>query len=326
MASRRWPVGTVRSVSAFPNRSQTRSALDLESVTWTAPVWHRVLSYYFSIQASDDLLASYVDTVIGMFVVDRDLSEEHNPPTPGVPVRYRLIDLGPDQEPQFRLYYNDAIIAGSGNAGFVFDQLFWHINAECARFSGDFVLIHAGAVATPAGEGVLVPGASGTGKSTLVVGLIREGFSYYSDEAAAIDPIGRRLHAYPKAITLKDRAVFEEYTDIHPAHSDNAYVRNRWYVVPSRYRRDVVGSPCEVGFVFVSRYSPGAPTSVQRITQAEAGFALGRNVINIGRYGPRVLPLLSDLVDGTTCYSIESGNLREAVAAITKVTGVSPRS
>lgn len=54
---------------------------------------------------------------------------------------------------------------------------------------------------------------------------------------------------------------------------------------------------------------------------SEDGFALGRNVINIGRYGPRVLPLLSDLVDGMTCYSIESGNLREAVAAITEATG-----
>ena len=173
---------------------------------------------------------------------------------------------------------------------------------------------------------VLVLGASGTGKSTLAVGLIREGFSYYSDEAAAIDPIGRRLHAYPKAITLKDRTVFDEYPDIHPAHDDDAYARNRWYVVPSRYRSDVVGSPCEVGFVFVSRFSPGAPTSVQRITPAEAGLALGRNVINISRYGSRVLPLLSDLVGGSSCYSIESGNLREAVAAITKVTGVSPRS
>ena len=189
-------------------------------------------------------------------------------------------------------------------------ELVWHRDAELP----------------PDTQGVLLPGASGTGKSTLVVGLTREGFSYYSDEAAAIDPIGRRLHAYPKAITLKDRAVFEEYPDIHPAHSDDAYVRNRWYVVPSQYRPDVVGSPCEVGFVFVSRYSPGALTSVQRITPAEAGLALGRNVINIGRYGRRVLPVLSDLVDGATCYSIESGNLREAVAAITEATSVTAPS
>ena len=67
----------------------------------------------------------------------------------------------------------------------------------------------------------------------------------------------------------------------------------------------------------------GVPTSLHKITPAEAGLALGWSVINIDRYGPRVLPLLSDMAREASCYSIESGDLREAVSAIAKVTGVS---
>ncbi len=314
-----WASNVARVTSSFSDNPLTRPQ-DVAPEVWVTRSWYRVLAYYFSIATTEREFGHYVETVLGRFATDRDLLEEHNPPTPGIPAHYELMDAGAGKGHRYRLYYNGVLMSSSVNAGDVFDHFFWHVNAESARRTGDFVLVHAGAIASPGGSGVLIPGASGTGKSTLVAGLLHEGFAYYSDEAAAIDPISRRLHSYPKAITLKNRIVFDTYADLPMAQTRPDFVSGRWYIVPSQIREEVYGPPTDVRFVILSRFEPGAETTVARVGRAEAAMALGRNVINIGRYRARVLPLLADLVKSAQCYSLQSGDLEEAVAAIKSVT------
>ncbi len=57
-----------------------------------------------------------------------------------------------------------------------------------------FYSLHAAGVVTPVGRGVLIIGSSGSGKSTLTVGLVRQGWSYLSDDAVLL-----RLH--PEGVT-----------------------------------------------------------------------------------------------------------------------------
>lgn len=291
-----------------------------DEMSWESRSWFRVLSYYFAVQANKHTLASGVHSVVGMFEVDRDPLEEPNPPTPGIPVRYSIVDMGSDGDLRFRLYFNETIMSTSATAEDVFKFLYWHINAESARRTGDFVLIHAGAVATSGGSGVLIPGPSGAGKSTLVAGLVLHGFLYYSDEAAAIDPVSRRLYAYPKAITLKDQTVFREFPDLTRMASSQPYIGNRWTLVPSDLDANIVGAPCDVRYVFAFRYIPDLPTRIESISAGTAAVELGRNLINGARYGARVLPVLGDLVKDSSCYVLESGNLREAVDTIERMT------
>ena len=52
------------------------------------------------------------------------------------------------------------------------------------------VLVHAGAV-TWRGSGIILPGPSRSGKSTLVIALLEMGATYYSDELAVLDPSGQ---------------------------------------------------------------------------------------------------------------------------------------
>ncbi|NND02273.1 MAG: hypothetical protein HKN91_05750, partial [Acidimicrobiia bacterium] len=235
-------------------------------------------------------------------------------------VQYELLDGDAAGDGRVRLYYNSVVLASSLNAADVLDQMLWHINAESARRTGEFVLVHAGAVAVPGGAGLIIPGVSGTGKSTLVSGLLHAGFGYFSDEAAAIDPIERQLHSYPKAVTLKDRTVFETYPELPPAGVRPEYVRNHWYIVPEEIRPDIMAPPAPVGHVVLSRFEPGAPTTIELASRAEAAAAVGRSIINIGRYKSRVLPLLADLVAGARCYSLRSGDLRSAVDAVVAAT------
>jgi hypothetical protein len=63
------------------------------------------------------------------------------------------------------------------------------------------LFVHAGAVGWH-GRAVLIPGASHSGKTSLVAALLRAGATYYSDEYAVLDAAGR-VHAYPRPLLLR---------------------------------------------------------------------------------------------------------------------------
>src|ERR1700682_4740000 len=63
------------------------------------------------------------------------------------------------------------------------------------------IALHAGALVKE-GCAVLLPGSSHAGKSTFVEQLVRDGWTYYSDEYALIDNAGW-AHAYPRTIFLR---------------------------------------------------------------------------------------------------------------------------
>lgn len=63
--------------------------------------------------------------------------------------------------------------------------------------------LHAGAVALRGG-GAILAGASGRGKSTLTLGLLRRGADLLSDEMALIAPDDRTLLPYPRSAHVRD--------------------------------------------------------------------------------------------------------------------------
>jgi hypothetical protein len=64
------------------------------------------------------------------------------------------------------------------------------------------VLFHAGAVAAR-GQGILVVGDSGHGKTTLVLALLRRGFRFLSDDVGAIERTTGRLAPFPRSLLLR---------------------------------------------------------------------------------------------------------------------------
>jgi hypothetical protein len=71
-----------------------------------------------------------------------------------------------------------------------------------AEFSPDLVFVHAGAVAFGE-DGVIIPGSSYSGKTTLTAALIEKGAVYYSDEYAIFDEEGM-LYPFPKPLSVRE--------------------------------------------------------------------------------------------------------------------------
>ncbi len=83
------------------------------------------------------------------------------------------------------------------------DLLEDHMKLIAAERSPDTAAIHAGAVAWRGG-GILLPGSSGVGKSTLTAALVRLGAHYYSDDLALLKDGLLSPYAAPLALRQRD--------------------------------------------------------------------------------------------------------------------------
>ncbi len=146
------------------------------------------------------------------------------------------------------------------------------------------VFIHAGVVAHE-GRVILLPGRSHSGKSRLVDALVRAGCTYYSDEFAVLDALGR-VHAYPAPITLRG----EDGTP------------------PRRVRPSGTGGhgarrALPVGLVVMSRYRPDARWRPRRISPGRGLLALLDNTVPARRRPRAVLAVLSRIVAAAPVFS-----------------------
>ena len=301
---------------------------ELERVRWKGEATYRVLSYYFGVRWNSAPIGDYVRSVLEPFAVPPDPREQRNPPTPGTPPTYFLVDRRVSDGARYRLLYGDdrafATMIQSPQRADILQHLFWNINSESTRRTGDLLLIHAGAVLTPAGDGLLLPAPSGSGKTTLVAGLVRQGFGYLSDEAGAIDPVTGRLHPYPKALALKG-APSELFPELKAGNGRRDLLPGIWHVRAQDIRPGSVGGPSEVRFVVAPRYRRGARTELSSMSRAAGVVELGDNTMNLLFYRSRALTLLARVVARARCYRLEFGDLVEGVQAIERLTRGRPR-
>jgi len=61
-----------------------------------------------------------------------------------------------------------------------------------------FVLLHAGVV-TRQGKALILAGPPGVGKTTLVLELLRSGFTFFSDDVCPVDRMTKLVHPFPRS-------------------------------------------------------------------------------------------------------------------------------
>jgi hypothetical protein len=158
------------------------------------------------------------------------------------------------------------------------DDLLQNLEAEIqiyvAEWAKQYIFVHAGVVGLRGG-GVLIPGRSFSGKSTLVASLLRAGATYYSDEYAILDEHGR-VFPYPRRLALRK-------TDRSPDR---------------RCGPDELGSragrePLPVAYVVVAQYRFGETWRPRRLSSGQALLELVENTVSMQRQPDRALtPLL----------------------------------
>jgi len=138
---------------------------------------------------------------------------------------------------------NNGTVAATGSRDGGLFVLSGTIRHHLAEHAPDRVFIHAGVVAV-GGAGIVIPGRSMTGKSTLVHALVRAGATYLSDEYAVVDPNGM-IHPFPKPISLRlDPTTSRLLPDasVPPEQIGTAPVPAR-LIIATKFERDATWRP-----------------------------------------------------------------------------------
>ena len=218
-----------------------------------------------------------------------------------VDLLYSLALGGPGPRPgmrrSHRLYCGEARIARSLDLEAVLDTLESHARLHVAARSRRGVFLHAGAVAWR-GRAIVLPGATRSGKTTLVAELVKAGAAYLSDEFAVIR--GGRVVPYPKPLSVRDPHQRDRQRPV------GVSALGGW-----QQRR-----PIPVGLVVLTRFERGAAGRVRRLPRGRALLSLLSHAVAARITPQEVLGALEGLVRAVPVLRVKRGDARAAARRI----------
>lgn len=167
---------------------------------------------------------------------------------------------------EFRLMHDGAIsidgataLQPNGDRPSTLRRLGATMRHHLAMKAPDHVFIHAGVVSV-GGNAIAIPGASRSGKSTLVAALVRSGATYHSDEYAVVGPDGL-IESYPKPLSLRFGRPDDPGVPVPVAE------------------RQIAAEPIRCGLIVLTSYESGARWHPVAVTQGEGALALLHNTV-----------------------------------------------
>src|ERR1051325_1749270 len=190
---------------------------------------------------------------------------------------YSIVAGGPSSRPnvrRFNLLYGDITrLARSVDIDEVLETFESNLRLFVAEAARRRLFVHAGVVGWR-GRAILIPGQSMSGKTSLVLELVRAGATYYSDEYAVLDEQGR-VHPFPKTLSIREHSRYRQTE--YPVESFGG-------------RRGV--KPLPVGLVLVSPYKAGAHWRPQPVSAGQGILELLSHTVSARRQPERALAVL----------------------------------
>jgi len=277
----------------------------LAETTWQGQTFsRRALDYGFSVRCTDGTLARYLELLL-----------EPLAPSGETTTTYSILDLGSRFRRRYMVAADEELVSRSGRPESCVNALLWHVNTRAVETCAERVVIHAAAAARHS-VGIVLPAATGSGKTTLVTGLVRAGFDYLTDEAVALAADGT-IVPYPKPVAL-ERGSWTLFAELRPQVGPTLepYLASRWYVDVRSIRLDSVGVSVTPGLIIAPRYVAGGPTQLEPMTRSEALIELMRNTIDLSRHGRDGFEALAAAVRESACYRLTVGDLDDACSTI----------
>lgn len=198
-----------------------------------------------------------------------------------------------------------------------FAMLEWGLNWCVGNHCHQYLILHA-AVLEKHGRALILPGAPGTGKSTLCAGLVyRGGWRLLSDELTLLRPEDSCVQPLPRPVSLKNASIqviraFAPDVVITPAAHDTGKGTVAHARAPSasvRRERERVWP----AWVVFPRYRHGARARLERLPRGQAYLRLGEQAFNYSLLGMGGFESLSRLMDTCESHTFEYGRLEQAL-------------
>ena len=190
------------------------------------------------------------------------------------------------------------------------------------RESHDLAAFHAAGLAR-GDRCLLLPGASGRGKSTLAAALAMTGFALMSDDTMILsDGPAPATRTMPFGACLKTGAWSAlasrapQIMDL-PVHTRIDAIRVRYLLPPRLSLFQDPARQLPVGWIVFPHYVEGAPLRMQAITRTEALRRLMEGCCPLGKpLDAAKVERLVEWIAGVECHDLRYGDLDEAVALL----------
>ena len=239
---------------------------------------------------------------IGELLRDAPTTDRH-------PVHVLRLEQAPGPDGTRTLIQDGEVVRPDMEPPMSVSVLLWALHQAAMR-TDRYVVLHAGCVAL-GGRGYLLPGEREVGKSTLVTGLVRDGFSYLSDELGAISLEDGLLHPHARPIGL-DPGSFPSFAELEPRTTPEFADDRRWHLRGDDVRPGSRSKPVPPAAVVFPQYVPGADPAMEPARRPEALWLLGRSAVNLDILGRRGFTTLGDIAASIPAYRLRSGSLEDA--------------
>ena len=185
--------------------------------------------------------------------------------------------------------------------------------------SSRYAVLHAGMVVRN-GSGIMLPGATGVGKSTLTAWLVRQGSGYLGDEHVVLDPSGPTLKAFPRPIALRAEA-YRRLVEADPALRDMGFPlpvmeRRDIFIDPDDLRQGSVQFDGTVKYILFPRVSLEEEPFLIPVSKADAVMRLVRGYMHFHSHRFAAIERLSELVEHASSFALATGDLKKTTAVI----------
>lgn len=187
-------------------------------------------------------------------------------------------------------------------AGLLF-ELEKDLTIAVERRRSDLLFLHAAAV-EHRGKAYLLPGASGSGKSTTTWGLLHHGFGYLSDELAPVDVDALQVHGYPRAICLKQTPPAP-----YPLPAAHLDCGPTLHVPAATLPGAVADGPSTLGALLFVEHRVGRSPRLRPIGGAEASARLYTATLNALAHPGLGLDAVLRITSSVPGYVLEAGEL-----------------
>ena len=195
-------------------------------------------------------------------------------------------------------------------------MLEWGMNWVVATRAHRYLLLHAASVERH-GRVLLLPGASGAGKTTLCAMLAARGWRLFSDEFAVIDPRSGRCRPLPRALSLKNdgialaRTVFPDAV-FAPSFDGAAKGTLSYMAAPGdAVRRSDDDAP--PALVVLPRYARDSGFAAQALDPVRIHAALAGHAMNYGALGIDGFRCVAGIADKVVGWQLTYGDTDQAL-------------
>jgi HprK-related kinase A len=193
------------------------------------------------------------------------------------------------------------------------------MNLQMALGQKRYLLLHAATVERN-GRALLMTGASGAGKSTLSALLGEHGWRLMGDEFALLDLQDGRLHAFPRAVSLKNQAI-HVLEEIAGPERLGPWLRNTpkgtiRHLRPNQQSVARMGEPARPVLILFPSFGRDLDRAVRPVGQAEVFVRLTQASTNYVTLGERGFDALSGLVQAVPAYAVDYPDTQSALALV----------